>query len=84
MFQIPKLARTGIINSHDVIALIGEKKCSFKLDKHYVIYNRTKKKRIKKKCQNKSLILSAKSYFEKIDLSDIKILVNGKELIKDE
>ena len=71
MFNIPKLAKGGIItptpnffisDTHGDRDIIP---CCKPIDKYYVIYNRTKKARIKKKAAKSSWILALKKELEK-------------------
>lgn len=67
MIKIPKL-NSKLIYAEEYMkktALLGESNRKVKFDKYYNIYMRTKKKRIKKKCQKKSLILALKKLLEK-------------------
>lgn len=88
--EVPKLVDSGIIDDdkYNKIATLGETEVSFKIrDKYYLIYQRTKKKRIKKKQLKRmnsifATILSYKEYLKKylksVDLKDIEIKVEGK------
>ena len=81
MFNIPKLAKGGIITQPPKLFIgdtYGDRDiipCCKSIDKYYVIYNRTKKARIKKKAAKRSWILALKREFEK----PIIIKIGGAE-----
>lgn len=80
---IPKLANGGIIKK-DSLFVAKEKGKDLFYDKYYVIYKRTKNRRIKKKQLKKSWILKAQKQFEqvmpKIDFNNLQIFIGGKEI----
>lgn len=83
--QIPKLAKGGIIDGFSPIIgfPIKNKELVEPLDKKYInIYNRTKKRRIKKKQVKKSLFLQMYQFcgLSNIAKEDIKICIGGNEI----
>lgn len=83
--KIPKLSDNVIIDEDEYkkFATLGENELTFKIkDKYYLIYCRTKKRRIKKKQlkrMNKMLAISLilKKYFKGIKADDIEVKVKG-------
>lgn len=76
MLQIPKLARGGIIRDRFPLGYIGENEnlpAVKPKDKYRVIYNRTKKARIKKKAYKKSWSLYLEEKLKNIKTITITI-----------
>ncbi len=83
--NIPRLANGGIIDTFSPIVEfpMRNKELIEPLNKKYIaIYNRTRKRRIKKKQVKKSLFLQMYQFcgLSNIAKKDIKICVGGKEI----
>lgn len=66
MLKIPKLAQGGIIKDNLSLICLGEKGESIFEDKYYQIHKHTKKKRIKKKQEKKSLFLTMQKNIKQV------------------
>lgn len=85
--KIPKLANGGIVQTNSLF--VGKKKGKdLFYDKYYVIYKRTKNRRIKKKQLKRSWTLKLQKQFEpitsKIDFNNLHFFINGKEVKNNE
>ena len=91
--QIPKLAKGGIVSDNLLFDnnwfLAREKGSSLWYDKYYEIYRRTKNRRIKKKQEKKSWKLKfqkgilACKIIDSIDVDNIKVCINGRQINKE-
>lgn len=91
--QIPKLAKGGIVSNNLLFDnnwfLAREKGKDLFFDKYYEIYKRTKNRRIKKKQEKKSWKLKfqkgilACKIIDSINVNDIKVCINGRQINKE-
>lgn len=80
---VPRFIDSGVPNTYDEFATIGEATIPFKIkDKYFAIYKRTKKKRIKKKQLKKMssmcrFLLNVRELVKDVDPKEVVIKVDG-------